>query len=313
MYASKLLQALKGTITKAMPRRLARSRRVRLGLEQLETRLVPSTIYVTNANASGQGSLTWAVQAADADPWGAPMQIEIANWLAGTTITPACSNPKLPNVALDLRNIIGEPIQIDGPQGGVTISGGGTRTVICEEGTGALNGLTITGGYGYDGGGIVNRGTLTLNNCTVFGNHADRFGGGVMNERYLTVSGGVVCLNWALDGGGIYNDLYTRLTVNNGCSLYGNRAQDGAAIDNLASADISTDYLYSNRASNDGGAIENTGTMSLEYSSLFNNSAFYGGAVHNDATLYIGGNTQFTNNSATWSGGAIDEWHVVFK
>lgn len=73
-----------------------------------------------------------------------------------------------------------------------------------------LDGVTITGGkaVGASGGGIRNRGTLTIERSTIFSNETDGSGGGVHNAKTLVVRSSTITDNKAqLDGGGVYNDV----------------------------------------------------------------------------------------------------------
>ncbi|NER20285.1 MAG: DUF4347 domain-containing protein [Symploca sp. SIO1C2] len=73
------------------------------------------------------------------------------------------------------------------------------------------NGVADAGGPGNNGGGIFNRGTLTLNNSTVSGNTANFRGGGIYNSGMVanaanvTLNSSTVSGNTAGSGGGIFN------------------------------------------------------------------------------------------------------------
>ena len=77
------------------------------------------------------------------------------------------------------------------------------------------NSGSITGGASWNGGGICNHGTLTIEGGTISGNKALHNtyggGGGIYNGSYqgskakLTLKGGVISYNEARNGGGIYN------------------------------------------------------------------------------------------------------------
>ena len=92
--------------------------------------------------------------------------------------------------------------------------------VYCGSGVSAgLEGLTISGGNAdaeyngigldpsSDGGGIFNKGTLTVTNCMFVGNTAD-YGGAIMNDAYqcaasLTLTNSVLMGNSARSGAGV--------------------------------------------------------------------------------------------------------------
>lgn len=102
----------------------------------------------------------------------------------------------------------------------------------------SLTGGIITGGYNYgDGGGIYNdRGTLTLNNVTVYNNKCEYTGGGIYcaeksnnKSSRLYMNGGAIRNNEAIGvsgtaagGGGIYANTTAAFQMNN-VTVTGNR------------------------------------------------------------------------------------------
>jgi predicted outer membrane repeat protein len=79
--------------------------------------------------------------------------------------------------------------------------------VVGANATVVLGGLAVTGGKSAgDGGGIVNRGTLTLEkDCIVRGNSCTERGGGIYNAGTLTLARGSTVRDTTavLTGGGI--------------------------------------------------------------------------------------------------------------
>lgn len=160
-----------------------------------------------------------------------------------------------------------------------------------------ISGLTIFNGSApgpnYIGGGIYNdHATLTLNNCAISGNLADRgSGGGIFNDASdgsatLTITNCTISGNSAWPGGGIFNDQGTVTIANS--TLSGN-----------------SDNTY-----NFGGAIVNMGRLTITNSTLSGNSAAAGGAIYNSqgATLTITNSTfsgNFCNNTGWAYGGGI--------
>ena len=111
----------------------------------------------------------------------------------------------------------GQNVTIQGTSSSGTIidaDGDGTAITVLPATFAALEHVTITGGKAALGGGIVNRGELTLKNCVITKNDngaADNGGGGgIYNARgtRLFVSDSSIAENTALDGqgGGILND-----------------------------------------------------------------------------------------------------------
>src|SRR5262245_16512832 len=151
------------------PRHGANRRRVKLQLETLEDRVVPSTITVTNLADSGAGSLRAAIAQANA----ASGQDTI-NFAVSGTITLQSELPSLSNSV----DILGPgptslTVQRDAaaPAFGIfNIDPGLTVTI---------SGLTLSGGVGVGGleivsraGGITaNNDILTVSNCVIANNN----------------------------------------------------------------------------------------------------------------------------------------------
>ena len=185
-----------------------------------------------------------------------------------------------------------EPITINAPVAGLTISGNHTSRVfeIYSGATGHLNGLTITGGNaGSDyGGGVYVSGTVTLANCVVTGNIAGQGGGGV--DGY---SGGSVTL--------------TNTTVSNNTSYYGGGLFVGSGS-SLAMIDCT---VSGNTATSVGGGLNGSGTMNLVNSTFSGNTAVHvGGGIaigYSNATLT---NLTITGNSAQIAGGGLYDYRA---
>ena len=139
-------------------------RRVRLGLEALEDRRVPSTFTVNNLLDDGSvGSLRWAVGQANSSLGDNTINFDKTVFKTPQTIT-------LSGSQLELTDTTGTET-ITGPAVGVTLSGNNASRVFQIDGgvTSSISGLTISGGKTTgNGGGLTNYGgTLTLTNCTV--------------------------------------------------------------------------------------------------------------------------------------------------
>src|SRR5262249_50005547 len=123
-------------------------------LEALENRWVPSTLTVTNNLDSGAGSL----------------RAEIAAAKNFDTIvfapSPARQTIHLPGGGLSLKH----SLTTAGPgAGSLTVSGSPISRVfeVAQPAKVTLSGLTISDGVASNwGGGIFNRGTLTVSGCT---------------------------------------------------------------------------------------------------------------------------------------------------
>jgi predicted outer membrane repeat protein len=264
--------------------------RFRPGLEALEDRCLPSTLTVSTAADSGSGSLRYEIaQAKSKDT------IVFAPSLDGQTI-------KLTSGQLE----IGKSLTIQGLGAGqLTVSGDSLSRVfqVDQKVTVTLSGMTISNGYAgylgnlysYDGGGILNLGTLTVSSCTLSGNHAD-------NTTYVDTHG----------GGGIYNA--GTLTVRNS-TLTSNQAGDaGGGIFNAGTATISGCTLSSPgplhqinpnawQSANDGGGIFNDGTMTVNSCTFSDNvAAYFGGGIYNAGELTVSNSVLSGNLAGSWGG-----------
>jgi hypothetical protein len=252
----------------------------------LEGRDVPSTLTVTNNLDSGAGSL----------------RAEIATAKTKDTIVFA---PSLNGQAITLTSgqlEISKSLTIQGPGAGqLTVSGDSLSRVfqVDQKVTVTLSGMTISNGYAganlfnhynYDGGGILNLGTLTVSSCTLSGNHADnttflgtKGGGGIYNAGTLTVSNSTLTSNQAGDsGGGIFNAGTATIS---GCTLSSPGPHDQINPNAWQSANF-------------GGGIFNTGTMTVNSCTFSYNVAWTdGGAIDNAGGLTVS-NSVFSGNIA---------------
>ena len=183
--------------------------------------------------------------------------------------------------------------------------------VLVNEGTLTLDGTVITGGKANVGGGIANlkTGTLTLKGTSsVNGNMADALpagttedsgiGGGVFNKGRLTISGGSVSTNTAVDaGGGIYGGVGSLITLSSG-------KVDG----NTLTLPVSTANNVIDGSA--GGGIYSNGDVTIAGGSVSGNTAsYFGSGVTVQATLDAQGN--LSNPQVTLSGGTLENNRVT--
>jgi hypothetical protein len=152
------------------------------------------------------------------------------------------------NFNIDLAFGLGQEVSNVGT---LTVTGstffGGGPTAIANFGSTLLDSCTIAGfqnasATGF-GGGVFNKGNMTISNSTITGCVAPD-GSGIYNAGNLTLSATAVIFNGAangflLDGGGIYNT--GTLAVTNGSTVTGNTASAGADLYNLGKLQISSD------------------------------------------------------------------------
>ena len=239
--------------------------------------------------------------------------------------------------------------------GALTINGAGQATTIVDGGaldrvfdihgaTVIFNDLTVRNGLPgalAAGGGIANDGTLTLNNCTVSGNHTNNGdGAGIWTNNTLTLNSSTISGNvggGGGNGGGIENE---DVFVINNSTISGNSAGpnggNGAGIYNNFSGSITNSTISGNigagggngpgiyhngttltitgstisgnsSANGDGGGIYNSGvSLILTNCTISGNTSFDGGGVFHIGTGATILDTTIASNTATNTGGGID-------
>jgi hypothetical protein len=180
-----------------------------------------------------------------------------------------------------------------------------------------LDGLKVTGGnvVGGSGGGIRNFGTVSLVNATVDGNTAEFYGGGILNGEpgqagVLNVTSSVISDNSSVDGGGIYNDGQSELTIVDSTLTGNNASEDGAGLYNNSQVamTISRSSISGNTATLNGGGIYNNhlSTLTIADSNVNGNAANEGGGIFNadSATLDVA-RTTVSGNTTVLGGAGI--------
>jgi hypothetical protein len=185
-----------------------------------------NTITVTTTNDAGEGSLRGAITTANSTSGEDRIVFDLG---ASATITLTSQLPAVTD---------GAGITVDGRKAHIAISGNDAARVF-GVGSGArlaLRNLTVEKGsadLGDGGGGVLNRGTLTVSGATISDNRASGGpGGGIANLGTAAVSGSTLSGNLASAyGGGISNGSGGTLTVTNS-TLSGNSAANGDGIAN---------------------------------------------------------------------------------
>jgi len=186
-------------------------------------------------------------------------------------------------VSLELIGASASTTIIDGSRTGRVIMIPNAASVVTLANVTIRNGVP-TYGFGVYGGGIVNQGTLTINSTTVSGNEAlgdgDSYGGGVLNNvgSKLTINNSTLSDNIArctnrytscnAGGAGIYNNGGT-VAINNS-TIAGNNA--GAAP-------------LMNASRSQGGGIYNSGILTISNSTVWANGAWRGSGIYGSAHL----------------------------
>ncbi len=270
------------------------------------TYTVTKTADTDDGTCDADCSLREALAAADASAGGDVVRFDAS--LAGQTVT----------LALGQLTIAGE-VTVDGGAGVAVSGGGASRVLLIQAGAEVeLIGLTVRDGYvtGFPGGaGIRNNGTLTLTDCTVRSNEAERFdasyGGGITNTGTLTVTGSVVRDNVAgFGGGGLYNNIGAGPTTLINSSLRDNESflDGGGALINGAGLLLIGSTVSGNVADNGGGGIANNSDFTtLTNSTVSGNTATFwqGGGINNSGGELTVTNSTITDNTAGDAGGGV--------
>ena len=207
--------------------------------------------------------------------------------------------------------------------GNTATSGGGG--IHNRAGTTMLNNSTVSANSANSGGGILNDGTLNVQNGSIIGGagagNKAPFGGGIDNgfDAATTVDGSTISANQSLiDGGGIFNR--STLTIQNGSTVGGSGAgntagDDGGGIYNEAgTVTVVSSTVSDNTAKFGGGIWSHPGEMggnfneaamtTVDGSTVSENTATAGGGgIYNETTLTIQNKSAISNNTADDGGG----------
>lgn len=146
---------------------------------------------------------------------------------------------------------------------------GGQVITVRKNGTLNLSNGTLTGGYGGNGGGLVNEGgTATLTDVNITGCKADQRGGGISNYGTLTMTGGSITGNTSNDimasdtdlvGGGGINTSKGSTTTLTGVTITDNQAKDagGGGVNNWGTVTIDGCTITGNTSKANGGGVWN--------------------------------------------------------
>jgi hypothetical protein len=171
---------------------------------------------------------------------------------------------------------------------------------IYNRGTVSLNNSTITDNRaGNDGGGIHNLGNLTVNNSLVSGNRAGANGGGIASLGKLTLTDSHISANHAVDGSALWNKDSTMTLTNS--TVSGNTASNGAAVSNAGGGYFYGCYgraslLNSTVSGNKGMGIQNQQINSTKHYNYYDGGGGYYLEERCQLTLV---NSTLTNNSGS--------------
>ena len=194
------------------------------------------------------------------------------------------------------------------PDQSIVINGAGAASTIIDANqidgvmsiaanrTASISGLTIRHGYRLSdvGGGILNKGKLTITDCAIEGNRTDYDGGGIAsggpeNPATLDVVRCTIRSNVASGfGGGL--GMAGPTTIRDS-TIYNNAANFGGGIFNVYRLYVVNSTISQNTADTDGGGIFNYFMLAEDATvALYNTSVIGNDADHDhDQTGGIGG------------------------
>jgi len=187
-----------------------------------------------------------------------------------------------------------------------------------EKAVSVVKGLTITGGYHSEGGGIycINDSSPTIANCLFESNEADKWGGGIFSYKSSpTITNCTFSRNSATySGGGMHNEHSSPTVVN--CTFRENRANEyGGGIEDYDSdATVINCRFIGNEADKDGGGMDNNDSNPTVTNCTFsgNKAAEFGGGMCNYESSPTLTNCTFSGNSANYisgnRGGGIENY-----
>jgi len=208
------------------------------------------------------------------------------------------------------------------------VDGGGSGSVfaIGPGYTVTISGATIRHGIADQGGGVYNRGALTLVDSVVLSNTATVAGGGIYNTGgSLAVGNCTVISNTALalgigGGGGIYNSNGS-LVISN-CAIVSNTTLavgiwgGGGGINNgYGSLAVHNSVIRHNSAVDSGGGIWSSGGALAIFDSVISDNAAqdddaYGGGVFSSSPAVLT-NVTVSGNIVKAVSGGIHSQHVM--
>jgi hypothetical protein len=255
--------------------------------------VVSSQAAVFNINCDDVAQLINAINIANTNSDADEINLNADDQINCVYQLTAVNNKK--NGANGLPSII-SPITINGHQSAIQRRGGSERFRIFHvASTGNLtlkqlsveNGLNDLNGSGdWHGGGIFNRGELTLKQSKVSGNTADYFGGGIFNLLgKLTLKQSKISGNTAWKGSGIFNS------------------------DDCFSVSATAIIANSTVSENTGGGIFNECSIVILTNSTISENKNNGGIVNNwYSTTTLINSTVAGNTSESGDGGGISNW-----
>lgn len=126
-------------------------------------------------------------------------------------------------------------------------SGGNGGALYISSGEVNLSSCSFLDNCADYGGAVFNRGTLTIDNCTIKSNWAEDMGGSIYNAGTLTIRNTEIKDSTARIGGGIYNnssaELYNSLVWSNTASIHGSDLANEGSLSNYTTDEEYNSWL----------------------------------------------------------------------
>lgn len=211
-----------------------------------------------------------------------------------------------------------------------------SRVILVSPGVSVtLKDMTIR--YGYEasfqsGGGILNQGHLTVNNCAVIENSCGKWGGGIANDGWarsvtLQIISSEILSNTASSGGGVHNyakfgtgegtlTIENSMVAHNIAELHGGGIGSNGENEGVAYASIYQSIIANNESGGGGGvsanaSYEGESTLIIATTTIEHNSADGAGGGVSISTSYTPtsilniSQSILYNNTATSNGGGV--------
>jgi len=291
--------------------------------EQLEGRLLLSTVYVVDSLADiafddGLLTLREALTAANTDkavndaPAGDGADII---QFADALFTAGPASIELRGLGLVISDDLAitgpgaDLLTITRPQRDVLYSGDYDNRMLAVESdtTFILSDVTLSGAgwWHLDGGGVHNEGTMTITDAVISDNYtSEGDGGGIYNKGVMTISGTTISDNRAARGGGIFNDSSGTLTITDSTISANASSDGGGGIWNKETLTLANCTIWDNRTDGEGGGLATTdGTVTITNCTVAGNIASEGaGGVDVAGTNVTVHNTIIASNHYAGSG-----------
>ena len=156
-----------------------------------------------------------------------------------------------------------------------------------------VDGFTITGGFGLEGGGVFLHGGATLQNCVIESNRAVIAGAGIYSSVDGIIRSCSILSNTAVgtaDGGGVYTYLGGRIER---CLIRGNTARVGGGVAGMFHGFVENCLVVGNTAGQ-GGGIHCSQYTGIRNCTIAGNNAqtgggidaFFGGRIENSIVYF---------------------------